>query len=309
VKHHPVMLDETLTALNINPNGIYIDATFGRGGHSTEILRRLGPQGRLFCIDKDPTAIHFGQERFNHDPRVTFIHGCFSDLVQHVKANHLMQKVNGLLLDLGVSSPQLDDAARGFSFLREGPLDMRMDPTQGFSAQEWVNAASAADISYVLKIYGEESFAKRIAHNIVKMREQKNIQTTSDLAQIVENSIPMRLKKPGRHLATKTFQAIRVHVNNELNAIDQFLLAANSILAPGGRLAIISFHSLEDRKVKQFCREQSKVKLPPGVAIPERELSIPFTWVIKRQRATQEEIGKNTRARSATLRVAEKNTH
>lgn len=303
--HQSVMLDETLEALNIIPAGIYVDATFGRGGHSQEIVKRLNEAGKLFCLDKDPQAIEFGQARFKEDKRITFVHRCFSDLLQVAKQYQIEKKVNGILLDLGVSSPQLDEAERGFSFMRDGPLDMRMDTTQGMSAKEWINTATQEEIVFVLKRYGEEPFAKRIAKNIIETRTKQSIETTSSLAELVARCVPH--KKIGRHPATKTFQAIRIHINQELQAIEEVLNAATSLLAPGGRLVIISFHSLEDRMVKQFFNGQSKVKLPKGIAIPEKELVTPFKWVIKRQRPSENEVDLNQRARSATLRVAEKN--
>lgn len=304
--HQSVMLQEAIEALNITPQGIYIDATFGRGGHSHEILQRLSEQGRLFCLDKDPQAIAFGQTLFGQDKRVTLVHQCFSRLSKMAQQNRIAMKVDGILLDLGVSSPQLDEASRGFSFMRDGPLDMRMDTTRGISARDWVNTASQEDIIYILKRFGEETFAKKIAKSIAEVRSQKAIETTHELAQIVERCIPR--KKIGRHPATKTFQAIRIHINQELQAIEQILNAAMEVLAPGGRLAVISFHSLEDRMVKQFFNGQSKVKLPKGIALPEKDLVTPFKWVIKRLRPSNEEIMLNQRSRSATLRVAEKNT-
>ncbi|MBS0288129.1 MAG: 16S rRNA (cytosine(1402)-N(4))-methyltransferase RsmH [Proteobacteria bacterium] len=303
-QHKPVMLDEALEGLNIVPDGVYIDGTFGRGGHSQAILKRLSPQGRLLCFDKDPQAVAFGKDQFNEDKRVTFYHACFSDMYRIAKDHHFDKRVNGILLDLGVSSPQLDEAERGFSFMREGPLDMRMDPLSGISAAKWLNAASSEDIIYVLRKYGEESFAKKITRNIIEARSKKPITTTLELANIVAKSVPYR--KIGQHPATKTFQAIRIYINQELQAIDQLLNDAWELLAPLGRLAIISFHSLEDRKVKQFFREHSRVSVPKGLAIPEKELISPFEWIVKRQRPSMDEVGQNLRARSATLRVAQK---
>lgn len=298
------MLNEALQGLNIIPDGIYIDGTFGRGGHSEAILQHLNDDGRLLCFDKDPQAVYFGKQRFQSDPRVSFYHACFSDMYRIAKEQKIDKKVNGILLDLGVSSPQLDEAERGFSFMREGPLDMRMDPLSGISAAKWLNHASSEDIITVLRKYGEESFAKRITRNIVEARAKKPISTTLELANIVAKSVPY--KKIGQHPATKTFQAIRIYINQELQAIDGILNDAWELLAPMGRLAIISFHSLEDRKVKQFFREHSRVSVPKGLAIPEKELRAPFEWVVKRQRPSLDEIGHNLRARSATLRVAKK---
>lgn len=303
-QHLPVMLDEALKGLEIVPDGIYIDGTFGRGGHSQEILKSLNAQGKLLCFDKDPQAIEFGKRRFSEDKRVSFHQACFSDMYRIAKDHHIHQKVNGILLDLGVSSPQLDEAERGFSFMRDGPLDMRMDPTSGISAAKWINSAKSDDIIYVLRKFGEESFAKKIVRNIIEARTKKPISTTLELANIVAKSVPF--KKIGQHPATKTFQAIRIFINQELQAVDLLLNDAWQLLAPQGRLAIISFHSLEDRKVKQFFRENSKVYVPKGLAILENELRSPFEWIIKRQRPSTDEIGQNLRARSATLRVAKK---
>ncbi len=304
LQHHPVMLDEALQGLDIIPDGIYIDGTFGRGGHSQGILKHLNANGRLLCFDKDPQAVHFGKQRFEDDKRVTFYQACFSDMYRIAKEQCIDKKVNGILLDLGVSSPQLEEAERGFSFMREGPLDMRMDPLTGISAAKWLNSASSDDIIMVLRKYGEESFAKKITRNILEARSKKPISTTLELANIVAKSVPY--KKIGHHPATKTFQAIRIYINQELQAIDGLLNDAWSLLAPLGRLAIISFHSLEDRKVKQFFREHSRVSVPKGLAIPEKDLRSPFEWIVKRQRPSMDEVGQNLRARSATLRVAKK---
>ncbi|MFI4937759.1 MAG: 16S rRNA (cytosine(1402)-N(4))-methyltransferase RsmH [Candidatus Berkiellales bacterium] len=304
--HDPVMLEETLAGLNIIPNGIYIDGTFGRGGHAAAILERLGSDGRLICFDKDPEAIAFARMHYGDDKRVILYQACFSEMAKITEELNIKHKVNGILLDLGVSSPQLEDGARGFSFMREGPLDMRMDPMQGVSAQEWLSVASQSEISYVLKKYGEESSAKRIAKIICQTRLSKPITTTVELANIVAASIPA--KKWKRHPATKTFQAIRIHINQELEALDKILLtSAEAILAPKGRLALISFHSGEDRKVKHYFRSHSRVTLPRGVAIPEHKLTTALNWIVKRQRASLQEVERNPRSRSATLRVAEKN--
>lgn len=305
-KHSPVMLEEVLMALAVKADGIYVDGTFGRGGHSQAILQRLGSQGRLFCFDKDPQAITYGKALFAGDERVTFIHRSFADLASVAAELDIAQKIDGILLDFGVSSPQLDEAQRGFSFLKEGPLDMRMDPTQGQSAKIWLNQASADEIAKVLKEYGEEPFAKKIAKTIVKVREEKPITTTLELANIVASC--KFAKKRGHHPATQTFQAIRIFINQELAAIDQVLAAAPGVLAAHGRLVLISFHSLEDRRVKRFFRAQSTVDLPRGMALREAEIPLPpMRWILKRQRPQAQEIAYNPRARSAILRVAEKN--
>lgn len=304
ISHHPVMLHEIIEALNIIPDGIYVDGTFGRGGHSKAILERLNDQGKLICFDKDPDAIAYGKALFDQDKRVHFFQSCFSQLPNILAKLELQNKVQGLLLDLGVSSPQLDNAIRGFSFMREGPLDMRMDPTQGQSAADWINEANQSEIEHILKRYGEEPLAKRIAKAIIAQRQIAPILTTTHLADIVAQATPA--KKWSKQPAARTFQAIRIHINQELQAIDHILNAAPQILAPAGRIAMLSFHSLEDRKVKQYFREQSRVALPFGIAIPQNEIHTPLNWIIKRQRAGVDEIASNPRARSATLRVAQK---
>ncbi len=302
--HLPVMLDEVITALEIKPNGIYVDGTFGRGGHSQVILSKLGPKGRLIVLDKDPEAIAHAKSLLGHDSRFECHQVCFSDLYRIAKANDLVGKIDGILLDLGISSPQIDVAERGFSFMRDGPLDMRMDPTRGISASDWLKTAEASDITKVLYEYGEESFAKKIAHKICTTRAENPIETTKQLANLVSECV--FVKPHQKHPATKTFQAIRIFINQELQAIDDALKDCHDLLAFKGRLVVISFHSLEDRKIKQFFRKISKVQLPKGIAIPEKDLQAPFNWVVKRQRPQDEELERNQRARSATLRVAEK---
>ena len=304
ISHHPVMLTETIGSLNIDPKGIYIDATFGRGGHSSAILEKLNDDGRLICFDKDPDAIAYGRELFENDPRVSFFQTCYSRIDKIAKQHGLLKKVNGILIDCGVSSPQLDDASRGFSFMRDGPLDMRMDPTQGLSASQWLNQATHQDIVRVLKRFGEEPFAYKIACRIFDVRKETPITTTKMLADLIKNCVPVA-HQGKTHPATKTFQAIRIYINQEMDAIDTILLAAPGVLAPGGRLVMLSFHSLEDRKVKQFFRSQSRVQLPKGVSIPEKDLIAPLDWIVKRQRPSEEEIERNPRARSATMRVAQ----
>jgi 16S rRNA (cytosine1402-N4)-methyltransferase len=308
-QHHPVMLQEVIAAMNIIPDGIYVDGTFGRGGHSAQILQHLNENGRLICLDKDPQAIDFAKTHFTADPRVTLVKSCFSELSQVANELNIKQKINGILLDLGVSSPQLDEAERGFSFMRDGPLDMRMDPTQGVSASEWLNKASLEDIIYVLRKYGEESFAPKIARKVIEARAQKPILTTLELANLISGCIPWSIKKMGKHPATKTFQAIRIHINQEMQTIEKVLGQVCDLLAPAGRFVVISFHSLEDRSIKQYFRDQSRVILPKGIAIVEKELKTPLKWIVKRQRPSQDEIGRNGRARSATLRVAERSPY
>lgn len=305
VLHQPVMLNECIEALQIQPNGIYIDATFGRGGHSEAILNQLSPAGRLVAVDRDPEALAFGRAKWGEDPRIIFIQSHYGDLKAIIEKAGIASLVNGILVDCGVSSPQLDDPRRGFSFLREGPLDMRMDPTTGISAQEWLASATVAEMIRVFRIYGEEPFAKKIAYQIENFRKTTPLNTTHELANLIKSCVPA--KKTHRHPATQVFQAIRIHINEELKDLEMLLAAAPQVLAVGGRLALISFHSLEDRIIKRYFRAQSKVILPKGVAIPEKELASPLEWVIKRQYPSEREIGLNPRARSATLRVAQKN--
>lgn len=273
-KHTTVLLDEAVNGLNIRPDGIYIDGTFGRGGHSRLILSQLGEEGRLLAIDRDPQAIAVAQTI--NDPRFSIIHGPFSALADYVAERELTGKIDGILLDLGVSSPQLDDAERGFSFMRDGPLDMRMDPTRGQSAAEWLQTAEEADIAWVLKTFGEERFAKRIARAIVERNREQPMTRTKELAEVVAAATPVKDKF--KHPATRTFQAVRIWVNSELEEIEQALKSSLSVLAPGGRLSIISFHSLEDRIVKRFMREQSRgPQVPAGLPMTEAQLK---NWAV-----------------------------
>ncbi len=303
--HHPVLLDEALKALAVKPAGIYIDGTFGRGGHSRAILAQLGPSGRLLAIDKDPAAIQAAGEELVADQRFTIQRGSFAMLKRMVMQEGLAQQIDGILLDLGVSSPQLDDADRGFSFLKEGPLDMRMDPDSGQSAAQWLASASEQEIAKVLKEYGEERYARRIARAIVKARSEKAIRTTKELAEIVAAANPKW--EQGKHPATRTFQAIRIFMNRELEELDAALEQAVEVLTVGGRLAVISFHSLEDRRVKRFIqREAQGGDLPPDLPLTQDQLSIRLRPVGKAVRPGDEEVTENPRARSAVLRVAER---
>jgi len=298
-------LDEALESLNIRPSGIYIDATFGRGGHSRAILQQLDEKGRLLVLDQDPEAIAYAQQHFADEPRLTIEHCNFDQVASVVEKYNLTGKIDGVLMDLGVSSPQLDDAGRGFSFLRSGPLDMRMDTEQGITAAQWLARVKLADLIIVLKKYGEEKFAKRIATAIVEAREQRDITETGDLAEIISNAIPVKEKH--KHPATRSFQAIRIYVNQELRAIEQGLKGAASVLAKGGRLSVISFHSLEDRIVKRFMRDiSSRPKLPAGLPIMEADIEVPFRLVSKPVVAGADELAVNPRARSARLRVLER---
>lgn len=301
ILHQAVMLNETLSALDIIPHGVYVDATFGRGGHARAILSQLDKSGTLVCVDKDPLAIEYAKQCFAADNRVHCVQGCFSQLKTLLTQQGLNNKVNGLLLDLGVCSTQLDDPRRGFSFMQEGPLDMRMDPT-GVSAQQWLNQATFQEIARVLKKYGEEPFAKKIAYKIVETRKTKPLSTTLELATLVKKVVPFRKHHP----ATKTFQAIRIHINQELAALEQVLSDAQNLLALKGRLVIISFHSLEDKRVKRFFQANTRITLPLGIGLPEQQLVAPLKWINKRQRASLTEVQLNARARSATLRAVEK---
>ena len=244
------MLDEALEALHIDSGGIYVDGTFGRGGHTEAILRQLGPQGRLLSIDKDPEAVHVAQQRFAADARFAVERGSFAALQEFVVQRGWSGRVHGVLLDLGVSSPQLEDARRGFSFQNDGPLDMRMDPDSGVSVAQWLARAQERDIADVIKEFGEERFARRIARAIVEARMIAPIATTRQLTEIISAAVPRR--EPGKHPATRSFQALRIYINHELDDLSAALVQALHVLTTGGRLVVISFHSLEDRIVKQF---------------------------------------------------------
>jgi 16S rRNA (cytosine1402-N4)-methyltransferase len=303
--HHSVLLRPSLEALRVCPDGIYMDGTFGRGGHSQLILAALGEKGRLIAIDRDPEAVAYGQANFADDLRFSIVHGSFAMLAEVAQQAGVMGRVDGILLDLGVSSPQLDQAERGFSFGKSGPLDMRMDPSQGESAAQWLARAEAHEIAAVLKEYGEERHAKRIARAIVAARAQAPITTTERLAQVVSEANPSWEK--GKHPATRSFQAIRIHINGELEAIKACLDQVIDVLALGGRLAVISFHSLEDRLVKRFMRDQAKGdRFPPGVPVRQDQLQPRLRLVGKAIHPDAAEIEANPRARSAVLRMAER---
>ena len=305
--HRPVLLEEALEALAIRPDGLYVDGTFGRGGHSRAILERLGPEGRLMAMDKDPHAVRVGQELGARDHRFSIEGGSFAVLGERVQSRGWMGRVSGILLDLGVSSPQLDDASRGFSFRADGPLDMRMDPTTGISAADWLASAAEGEIAQVLKEYGEERHARRIARAIVSSRESDGpILTTRRLAELIAKASPGR--EPGKDPATRSFQGIRIFINRELEELDALLAQVMQILAPGGRLAVISFHSLEDRRVKRFIRSQTHPHddLPPDLPLTQSQLTPPRMRAVgKAIRAGKAELRENPRARSAVLRVAE----
>ncbi|MDG6897732.1 16S rRNA (cytosine(1402)-N(4))-methyltransferase [Actinobacillus delphinicola] len=309
--HFTVLLKEAVDGLAIIPNGTYIDGTFGRGGHSRFILSQLGQNGRLIGIDRDPRAIAEAQRI--QDPRFQIEHNTFSSIYQICEKENLIGKVNGILLDLGVSSPQLDEADRGFSFMKDGPLDMRMDTTQGQSASEWLQNVSVEDLAWVLKTFGEERFAKRIAQAIVSFNQQARqnntppLTRTLQLAQLIADAVPFKDKH--KHPATRSFQAIRIYINAELDELEKVLQDALAVLAPEGRLSIISFHSLEDRMVKHFMRKQAKgIEIPKGLPIRESEIDRQqqLKVVGKAIKPTEEEIAQNPRSRSAVLRVGEK---
>ncbi len=303
--HLPVLLDEALEALNISPSGIYVDGTFGRGGHSRAIMLRLGDAGRLLAIDKDPEAVAYAERQFSGDERFSIRHGSFAMLAQLAQQSGVAGKVNGLLLDLGVSSPQLDDSERGFSFLRDGPLDMRMDISSGVSAAKWLAVAEGKDIAQVLKEYGDERFAGRIARAIVDARQEQPIVTTGQLAEIIERACPTRERE--KHPATRSFQAIRIFINSELEDLQQCLDQSLDVLAPGGRLAVVSFHSLEDRMVKRFIRDCGRGDdFPLGLPVTQEQLKPKLRAVGKAKYPSAGEVASNPRARSAVLRVAER---
>lgn len=305
-QHESVLLREAIASLAIKESGIYVDATFGRGGHSQAILERLGPQGRLLAIDLDPEAIAVAKKApFLSDTRFEIEQASFSALEALVSKRGWLGKVDGVLLDLGVSSPQLDDPMRGFSFLRDGPLDMRMNPSQGVDAMTWINQAEANDIANVLYQYGEERFSRRIARAIVSARETTPIETTAQLAKIIEKANPKKEKH--KHPATRSFQAIRIFINQELAALTQCLPQVLEVLSVGGRMCVISFHSLEDRIVKQFIQREAVGDVyPPHFPIPHDQLKRRLHIVGKSIQASEAELQRNPRARSARLRVAEK---
>ncbi|MBO9491073.1 16S rRNA (cytosine(1402)-N(4))-methyltransferase RsmH [Endozoicomonas sp. G2_1] len=305
-QHISVLLEESIFGLAIQDDGVYIDGTFGRGGHSGLVLSNLGQDGRLIAIDRDPTAIAAAQ-KFADDQRFTIEHTGFADLADVAAKHDLVGKVNGILLDLGVSSPQLDDAERGFSFMNDGPLDMRMDTSKGQTAAEWLAVADVEDISWVLKTFGEEKHAWRIANAIVDSRDEQPLTRTSELAKLIAKTAPQREIK--KHPATRSFQAIRMYINSELDQIEKALNAALDVLAPGGRLVVISFHSLEDRMVKQFMAKHSQGKqVPRGMPITEAELQKgkKLSLVGKRLKPTKGEVERNVRSRSSVLRIAER---
>jgi 16S rRNA (cytosine1402-N4)-methyltransferase len=304
-QHTPVLAAEALAGLALEADGYYVDATFGRGGHTALILEALGPEGRVLALDRDPQAIAAGRRRFADEVRLTLVHASFADLATLVPANAPQRACRGVLFDLGVSSPQLDDPRRGFSFRTDGPLDMRMDPTHGEPVSAWLARASVDEIRQVIATYGEERFARRVAQSIVAARRERALEGTAQLATLVAAAV--RTREPGKHPATRTFQALRMFINDELGQLERALDGALAVLTPGGRLAVISFHSLEDRLVKRFMQRHSQpdpalADLPvlPAEARPKLRL------IGRKTRPGEAERSRNPRARSALLRVAER---
>ena len=310
-EHSTVLLHETVEGLALKENGIYIDGTFGRGGHSRLILSKLADNGKLIAIDRDPKAV--AEAKKIQDPRFHIEHNTFSEILPICEKLGLAGKIDGILLDLGVSSPQLDDAARGFSFMKDGPLDMRMDNSQGLSAAEWLQQVSEQDLAWVLKTFGEERFAKKIAKAIVDYNKSavqnggECLTRTLQLAELIAQTVPFKDKH--KHPATRSFQAIRIFINAELDELEKVLASALAVLAPGGRLSIISFHSLEDRMVKHFMRKQSQGEaIPKGLPLREDQIqrNQRLKVIGKAIMPSEDEIAQNPRARSAVLRIAER---
>jgi 16S rRNA (cytosine1402-N4)-methyltransferase len=304
-EHTPVLAAEALAGLALEAGGFYVDATFGRGGHTALILQALGREGRLLALDRDPQAIAAGAKRFADEVRLTLLHASFADLATVVPANAHGRACRGVLFDLGVSSPQLDDPQRGFSFRSDGPLDMRMDPSQGEPVAAWLARASLDEIRQVIATLGEERFARRVAQAIGAVRRERTLTRTGELAAVVAGAV--RTREPGKHPATRTFQALRMHINDELGQLERGLNGALAALAPGGRLAVISFHSLEDRAVKRFMQRNSQpdpaLRHLPVVPPQARPL---LQLVGRKLRPSAQEVQRNPRARSALLRVAER---
>jgi 16S rRNA (cytosine1402-N4)-methyltransferase len=303
--HKPVLAREAFEALAVQADGLYIDATFGRGGHTALILGALGPEGRVLAFDRDPAAIEAGHRRFPDEVRLALVGAPFADIAARVPQLSKGRAVRGILFDLGVSSPQLDDPARGFSFRSDGPLDMRMDPQSGEPVSAWLSRAGEPEIREVIATLGEERFARRIAAQIVEQRQRAPLTTTLQLADLVSRAV--RLREPGRHPATRTFQALRMHVNDELGQLRSALAQALDLLAVGGRLAVISFHSLEDRIVKQFIQSHSTVDpIFAGLPVIPDAMQPRLARVGSKLRPTDAEVAANPRSRSSVLRIARK---
>jgi len=305
IEHTTVLLQEAVEALVTDPDGFYVDGTFGRGGHTAELLARLSGRGRVLAIDKDPQAIASGEERFAQDDRLGFFHGSFAELQNVAAQMEKAGEISGVLLDLGVSSPQLDQADRGFSFMRDGPLDMRMDTSRGLSAAEWIASADEQEIARVIKEYGEERFARRMASAVIRERAIKPITGTVQLAKILAAAHPAWER--GRHPATKAFQGIRIFINRELDDLEDLLAQVIDTLKVGGRLVIISFHSLEDRRVKRFIRDQEQgIKLPKNLPVRDVDRGVRLVKVGKAIKPAVSEVDGNVRSRSAVMRIAER---
>lgn len=305
ITHQTVLLNEAVAALITDKDGCYVDGTYGRGGHSCKILEQLSHKGRLIAIDKDPQAIEQAQQLAARESRFEIVHGSFAELGSILATRNPLDSVSGVLLDLGVSSPQLDQPERGFSFLHDGPLDMRMNSASGLTAEQWVNSADEQEITTVLKEYGEEKFARRMAKFILNEREKQAITTTGQLAEIISAANPAWEK--GKHPATRAFQAIRIHINDELHDLQVTLNQALEVLRVGGRLVVISFHSLEDRIVKRFIRKHERGDdLPAHLPVTEDQLNKRLRSIGKAVKASAIEVEENVRSRSAIMRVAEK---
>lgn len=306
-QHIPVLLHEAIDSLVLFPDGIYVDTTFGRGSHSQAILNLLSVNGRLIAFDKDPEAVAYAKQHFSHDQRFCIFHDAFACLQKRLDELHVFGQVHGILFDLGVSSPQLDNPDRGFSFARDGKLDMRMDTTQGVAATQWLADVDEKELADVLWHYGEEKFSRRVAGAIVAARNQAPIVTTAQLAEIIKYAIPKPKKPQDKHPATRSFQAIRIAINQELVELEQGLAQALDALTLGGRLAVISFHSLEDRIVKQFVKKYEKgQELPRGLPIKGNQFKSRLKSIGKPIKPSLQEVNLNPRARSAILRIAEK---
>ncbi|VAW56753.1 16S rRNA (cytosine(1402)-N(4))-methyltransferase [hydrothermal vent metagenome] len=304
-QHRPVLLNEVVEALAIKQNGVYFDGTFGRGGHTTEILKHLSENGQILAMDQDPQAIHTARKLFANEQRFNIVQENFADMEAFISSHGMLQQIDGILLDIGVSSPQLDDASRGFSFIKSGPLDMRMNPDVGQSAAEWLATVEEYDLTTVLMHFGEEKFARRIANAIVEMRKETVINDTVQLANIIEAAIPVKSKH--KHPATKSFQAIRIYINRELEVLELALNTSLKMLTVGGRLAVISFHSLEDRMVKRFFRKMTRgPQIPKDIPLLAVDLEQPYKLVGKAIKPTKQEIQENPRSRSSVLRVIER---
>jgi 16S rRNA (cytosine1402-N4)-methyltransferase len=306
--HKSVLLKEAIAALNIKMQGVYVDATFGRGGHSTEILKHLNAQGRLLLFDQDPQAIAYAQAHFGNDARIKIIPKNFEALKAIIQQDYANVGIDGVLFDLGVSSPQLDEAPRGFSFLKNGPLDMRMNPEVGVSCAEVLQTISETELTTLIKTYGEEKFAHKIAHAIVSARTAQPLKTTQELANLIEHTIPKRFHERHKHPATRTFQALRIYINRELEVLTRVLADVPEILKIGARAVFISFHSLEDRLVKQKFQALTKPQeCPRHLPIQSSAEELPrFKLYIKMQKAEATEVDNNPRASSAVLRVIER---